>query len=90
MTERTVNIHLDGTGSGTIEVNGQPLRGVRSLTLNSEAGQRPEITLELLLHDISTVAEARVLVTDDVAATLVALGWTPPPEQEVPDAAAHG
>ena len=90
MTERTAKIHLDSAGTGAIEVDGHKLRGVRSFTLDGEYGHRPQLTLELLLHDVSTVAEARVLVTEDVAATLVSLGWTPPPEQEVPDAAAHG
>lgn len=84
MTGHNAKINLAGSGSGTIEVDGQPLRGVRSLTLTSEAGCRPTLTLELLLHDVSTMAEALVLIDDDTAATLVALGWTPPPEQEVP------
>ncbi len=87
MIERTAKLRLDSAGTGTVEVNGQRLRGVRGLTLTSEVGEVPQLTLELLLHDISTIAEARVLIDDATAETLVALGWTPPPEQEVPDAA---
>lgn len=88
MTERTAKIHLDGAGFGTIELDGQKLRGVRSLRLDSEAGSRPQLTLELLLHDVSTMAETLILIDRNTAATLVALGWTPPPEQEVPTDAA--
>ncbi|MDX3019870.1 hypothetical protein [Streptomyces acidiscabies] len=83
MRERTAKLSLTGHGSGTIEVDGQPIRGVHSLTLTSDAGESPTLTLELLLHDVSTMAETIVLIDDDTAATLVALGWTPPPEQEV-------
>ncbi|HEY8985661.1 MAG TPA: hypothetical protein VIU15_39585 [Streptomyces sp.] len=88
MRERSAKLSLTGHGAGTIEIDGQPLRGVRSLTLTSEAGARPTLTLDLLVHDVSTFAEAVVLIDDDTAATLVALGWTPPPEQEVPTDAA--
>ncbi|GAQ52072.1 hypothetical protein [Streptomyces acidiscabies] len=83
MRERTAKLSLTGHGSGTIKVDGQPIRGVRSLALTSDAGALPTLTLELLLHDVSTMAETIVLIDDDTAATLVALGWTPPPEQEV-------
>lgn len=88
MTKRSAKLNLTGDGSGTIEVDGQPLHGVRSLTLTSEAGYEPTLTLELRLYDVSTMAEAAILVPDDVAETLVKLGWTPPPEQEVPTDAA--
>ncbi|MDX3637688.1 hypothetical protein PV728_47460 [Streptomyces europaeiscabiei] len=83
MTKRSAKISLTEVGSGVIEVDGQRIRGVRSLKLESEAGDRPVLTLELVVHDVSTMAEALVLIDDQTAATLVALGWTPPPEQEV-------
>lgn len=87
MTARDVRIELNGTGRGTITVDGVPLRGVHSLTLDSEAGQRTVLRLELLMHDVGTFANAAdVLIPEDTAATLVALGWTPPPGQEVTDA----
>lgn len=89
MTARTASIHLDSAGSGTITVDGHQLRGIRSLTLDAAAGEVPQLTLELRLLDVSTMAETSVLIDDDTAATLVALGWTPPPDQEVPDATAH-
>lgn len=81
MTTRSVKLDLTSVGSGTIEIDGQQLRGVRGLALTSEAGGESTLTLELLVHDISTFAEALTLIDDDTAATLVALGWTPPDEQ---------
>ncbi|MER6515083.1 hypothetical protein [Nonomuraea sp. NPDC001636] len=76
-------IELNAVGMGSITVDGVPLRGVRSLSLDAEVGERPILRLELAVHELSTVAETVIHVPDDTAATLVALGWTPPPGQEV-------
>lgn len=83
MTPRTAKIQLNADGSGTVEVDGQLLRGVQSLRIDGELQCMPQVTLELQLYDVSTVAEAQILVPADTVETLVALGWTPPPEQEV-------
>ncbi|MER8233481.1 hypothetical protein [Streptomyces sp. NPDC094049] len=88
---RNARIELSAAGMGSVEVDGVPLKGVRSLSLDAAAGERPELLLELVVHDISTVAETHIVIPEDTAATLIALGWTPPPGQpveEVPDAAA--
>lgn len=88
---RNARIELNAIGDGSIEVDGVPLHGVRALSLEAGLGERPELRLELVVHDISTVAETAIHIPDETAATLVALGWTPPPGQtveEVPDAAA--
>lgn len=89
---RNARIELDAAGDGTIEVDGVPLRGVRALSLDAGLGERPVLRLELAVHDISTLAEARIYIPDDTVAALVALGWTPPPgqpvDEEVPDATA--
>ncbi|MCX5229682.1 hypothetical protein [Streptomyces sp. NBC_00233] len=88
---RNARIELNAIGTGSITVDGVPLKGVRSLSLDAGAGERPILRLELAVQDLSTVAETVIHVPDDTAATLVALGWTPPPGQpveEVPDAAA--
>ncbi|MFD9444958.1 hypothetical protein [Streptomyces sp. NPDC060001] len=87
MTTHDVKITTRASGCSSIELDGQPLRGVRSFVLRAGAGERPELELEVLVHDISTFAEAIVLVPSDTAETLVALGWKPPPEQEVDSAA---
>lgn len=88
MTSRNVKISVDAVGQGRIEVDGQGLEGVRGFTLTSEVGCVPQITLDLLVYDVSTFAEADILVSSDVAQTLVRLGWTPPPGEEVPTDAA--
>lgn len=84
MTTPKVKITADAIGQGSIEVDGQDLKGVRGFTLSSEVGCVPQITLDLHVYDVSTFAEADILVPANVAATLVKLGWTPPPGQEVP------
>lgn len=82
MTARRVEI--DATdGRAVILVNGLHIRGVRDFTLSGEVGETPRLTLDVLVHDVSTVAEADVHVPADTAGTLVALGWTPPDGQEV-------
>ncbi|MDV5145924.1 hypothetical protein R1T08_17330 [Streptomyces sp. SBC-4] len=88
---RNAHIELAATGLGSIKVDGVPLKGVRALSLDADVGERPVLRLELAVHDISTVAETVIHIPDDTVATLVALGWTPPPGQpveEVPDASA--
>ncbi|MFE0651349.1 hypothetical protein ACFVZH_22450 [Streptomyces sp. NPDC059534] len=85
---RNARIELNAIGDGQIQVDGVPLRGVRALSLDASLGERPVLRLELAVHDISTLAETAIHIPDDTAATLVALGWTPPPGQpveEVPD-----
>jgi hypothetical protein len=80
---RTAHVELNDVGMGSVSVDGVPLKGVRALSLEAEHGVRPVLRLELAVHDISTIAETLICIPDDTAATLVALGWTPPPGQEV-------
>ncbi|MFB7278061.1 hypothetical protein ACFCZV_13215 [Streptomyces hydrogenans] len=80
---RNARIDLNAIGMGSIEVDGVPLKGIRSLSLDATVDERPVLRLELAVHDISTVAETLIHIPGDTAATLVALGWTPPPGQEV-------
>lgn len=82
MSARRVEINLSD-GHGVILVDGQRVGGVRDLTLSAPFGEAPQLTLDVITHDVSTVAEAEVWVPADTAATLVALGWTPPDGQEV-------
>lgn len=83
MTTHKAHITLNGSGGGTVEVDGVDLsHAVRSISLDGEVGCRPVLQLELRLYDVSTVADTRILIPDETAAALVALGWTPPPGQE--------
>ncbi|WP_030928486.1 hypothetical protein [Streptomyces sp. NRRL B-24720] len=86
-----VRIEVGGHGTGSIVVGDSDLsRAVRSFTLDSEVGCRPVLCLELLVHDVSTLSQADIYIPEDTAAALVALGWSPPPGQEIADAPAHG
>lgn len=80
----TARINLDATGMGTVEIDGVDVsRAVSSVRIHAEVGERPHVTLGLALHDVSTLSEARVLIPEDTAAALVALGWTPPAGQDI-------
>lgn len=87
MTRPTVRAHLKPLTS-VITVDGVPLTGVRRATFVTEVGHLPTLTLDLLLHEAEVDGETVVTVPPATAATLIALGWTPP-GQEVPNAAAH-
>ncbi len=80
---RNARIELSAAGLSSITVDGLPLKGVRALSLDADMDERPVLRLELAVHDISTLAETLIHIPDGTAATLVALGWTPPPAQEV-------
>lgn len=88
MKRHDVKIMAGADGRGTIEVDGQVLQGVTSFVLRAGVGEIPELELDVAVYDVSTFAEASVLIPPSTAETLVALGWTPPPEQEVPTDAA--
>lgn len=82
---RTAKVNLTRDGRGTIEVNGQALHGVRGLTVTSEAGGVPHLTLDFVIYELELDGELVVTVPPKTAASLVALGWTPPEGQEVTD-----
>nr|WP_024067041.1 hypothetical protein [Streptomyces sp. F2]AHC28120.1 hypothetical protein pFP3.18c [Streptomyces sp. F2] len=79
MTEHAARIRLDAQGMGTVEVDGHDISpAVRGLTLSAKAGHLPRLVLDLLVFTGEIDGEAQVHIPDDTAATLVALGWTPP------------
>jgi hypothetical protein len=85
-------IRLDSQGTGTVEVDGHDVSSsVRGLTLIAEAGHLPRLILDLLVFTGEVDGQAQVHIPDDTRATLVALGWTPPPrlvggtQQQRPD-----
>ncbi|MEU6168081.1 hypothetical protein [Streptomyces tanashiensis] len=88
---RKAHFELNALGLGSISVDDVPLKGIRSLSLDATVGERPVLRLELAVHDISTLAETLIYIPEDMATTLAALGWTPPPgqpvDEEVDDAA---
>ena len=82
-TPHTVHLSSDGVRHKLI-IDGIDLsRGARSAQLTLTTGELPTLTFEpIIFHlDATDIEAARVVVTDQAAAALVALGWTPPAEQ---------
>lgn len=81
---RTVDIELDGVGSGRIVVDDIDLApGVSAVEVDAEAGGIPEVTLRLkVTKRVRFEGLARVTVDADTAAVLRLLGWTPPPADQ--------
>ncbi|HKX69886.1 MAG TPA: hypothetical protein VJM75_01605 [Acidimicrobiales bacterium] len=86
MTQRTARISLDAEGMGAVEVDGQDIsRTVRGLTLSAEVNHLPRLILDLRLFTSEVEGQAQVHIPADTAATLVALGWTPPDDGQPVD-----
>jgi hypothetical protein len=78
-TRHDVTIQLDGLGHGHVHIDGQEVAGVRGLTLTGHVDDVPRLELDLRVLDVSTNGEGlEVLIPDGTAATLRAIGWTPP------------
>lgn len=68
---------------GRVSIDGHDIsKAVRSLTFSSEAGMHPCVTLELHIHDVTTVSsqDTELLIPDATKEALLALGWTSPTE----------
>lgn len=79
----TVHLSSDGVRHKLI-IDGVDLsRGARSAQLTLGTGELPTLTFEpVIVHlDATDLEAARVVVPDQAAAALVALGWTPPEDQ---------
>jgi hypothetical protein len=66
---------------GRVSVDGHDISAaVHSLTIHGDADMYPRVTLDLKIHDITTVSshQTEVLIPDSTAEALIALGWTPP------------
>lgn len=84
----SVQVRLAGPGQGTIAVDGTELHKVRAVAVEAAVGEITRLTVELAVHEAEIDGEMVVIVPPETAASLLALGWTPPPGQEVSDAAA--
>jgi hypothetical protein len=81
--ERDVQIEVKPNGYGTVVVDGVDISpSVSGLTMDVTAGHPPQIAVFLRLPSI--VLDGKLhpnpRLTDTERAALVALGWTPPPE----------
>lgn len=84
---RSAQVHLTGPGKGTVTVSGAELHGVRAVTVEGAVGEVTRLTVELALFEAEIDGEMVVTVPPKTAATLAALGWTPPAGQplDTPD-----
>ncbi len=72
----------DRGGGGTVEVDGYDMSpGLLGYTLSGGRDQFPTLTLEVAMPAGEVAGQAYVHITDDCAAALTALGWTPPGAQ---------
>lgn len=75
--------------TGRVVVDGQDITSaVRSLSIHAEPGAAfPRAVLDLNIIDATAFSspDTELLLPDAVAATLVALGWTPPEEGQPVD-----
>lgn len=77
-----IRIYDDGSGYSrghTVEIDGRQVTLISRLRLDLDAGSLPVLLLELagpVGSDIDTTAI--VTIDDELAATLIQLGWTPP------------
>jgi hypothetical protein len=81
---RTVQLSSDGIIHKLV-VDGIDLsRGLRGAQLSLAAGELPTLTVDPIIYNLdgADLGTARVVVTDQAAKALVALGWTPPEEAE--------
>lgn len=77
---RHASIRLDALGGGTVEVGGHDISdAVRGFTLTGEVGHMPRLGLDLRVFTSEVEGDVQVHIPDETAATLAALGWTPPP-----------
>jgi hypothetical protein len=78
MTTRQVRIESDAKGHGRVEIDGREVECVRGVVARIQAGDLPQIELDLVIFEASIDSEAEVVIRADTHAFLVGLGWTPP------------
>lgn len=83
----TVDLKVGPVAGGALDdyvkVDGHDItRAVAAIGFNARVGEKTSLTLDLAIQKgVSFVGEARVRVSDETAAAMLALGWTPPPSE---------
>ncbi|MFD3777343.1 hypothetical protein [Streptomyces sp. NPDC058612] len=76
--ERSARLVLSPVG-GTVELDGQDVSHlVRGFELTQEVGHRPQLTLDLSVHQVITHGRATILMAEETKDLLVSFGWVPP------------
>ena len=79
-----VQISSDGV-TGRLHLDGQDISQVLDgVDLKLRPGCLPEVTLGVIVHDLTTEVEAKVVIPQETHDLLVRLGWTPPAEEATP------
>lgn len=52
MAVRHARVRLSTSGRGTVELDGQPIPGVRAVTVRTEVGCRPVLVIEVLAREV--------------------------------------
>jgi len=74
-------IEVNGPRCARILLDGQDVaKGARGFTFQSEVGQLPVLTLDLMVLDVSRLdaTDVQVIVPEATVKLLRTLGWTPP------------
>ena len=73
----------DGTGrAANVLLNGDQILNLTGITVTIDADSFVHAELRLLVPPVTFDGKAKVTVPDETAGTLIALGWTPPAEDE--------
>lgn len=61
-------VRLARDGTGTVELDGQTIPGIRAVSVHTEGGCRPSITLEILAHEVDLQQRGLYAVPKEAAA----------------------
>lgn len=85
MSKHNIKIKLGELGFGTIELDGTDISdAIQGTEIEARAGQLTRVTLDLGLVEVQRLdaEKADVLISPDAHDALVALGWSPPVDEE--------
>lgn len=70
-------------GNGSVKVDGHEIGpAVQRFALTAHAGEVPTLEVELSHAEVTSLGaeQVEVIITEPTHEALIALGWTPPPE----------
>ncbi|MFI6814442.1 hypothetical protein ACIBG7_18670 [Nonomuraea sp. NPDC050328] len=83
MAAKKIRLDLPpGMRGGTIEIDGQPVRGVRGIKVETDINSLTTVTLDVIVRGLDLDSLAHVDVPEKTRETLIALGWTPPTNEQ--------
>lgn len=78
---RKLRIGTDGV-VGSVHLDDQDISSaLQGADLKLRPGCLPEVTLDVIVYDLSSEVEGTVVVPSETRELLVRLGWTPPAEE---------